>query len=136
MHQSPRLRVFTADEDVANAVQPHPHLPVLATSGIESTVKVGSGQLSFHLRMHARTPHGKVWAAFCGLAPAGGDIVLEDSSSCTSLRAASAATHSNPPAAPPMPLQLWSPEGEPTTGGNIGEAVRRNQERLKEGAPC
>lgn len=30
-----------ADEDVANAVQPHPHLPVLATSGIESTVKVG-----------------------------------------------------------------------------------------------
>lgn len=34
-------RVFTADEDVANAVQPHPHLPVLATSGIESTVKVG-----------------------------------------------------------------------------------------------
>jgi hypothetical protein len=29
-----------ADEDVANAVQPHPHLPVLATSGIESTVKV------------------------------------------------------------------------------------------------
>lgn len=61
------IRVFTADEDVANAVQPHPHLPVLATSGIESTVK------------------------------------------------------------------LWSPEGEPTTGGNIGEAVRRNQERLKEG---
>lgn len=31
-------------------------------------------------------------------------------------------------------MQLWSPEGEPTTGGNIGEAVRRNQERLKEGA--
>jgi hypothetical protein len=61
------IRVFTADEDVANAVQPHPHLPVLATSGIESTVK------------------------------------------------------------------LWSPEGEPTTGGSIGEVVRRNQERLKEG---
>lgn len=39
--------MFTADEDVANAVQPHPHLPVLATSGIESTVKVGSGHLAF-----------------------------------------------------------------------------------------
>ncbi len=33
------------------------------------------------------------------------------------------------------PKQVWSPEGEPTTGGNIGEVVRRNQERLKEGAP-
>lgn len=35
----PGCRVFMADEDVANAVQPHPHLPVLATSGIESTIK-------------------------------------------------------------------------------------------------
>ena len=33
-------RVLSADEDVANAVQAHPHLPVLATSGIENTVKV------------------------------------------------------------------------------------------------
>jgi hypothetical protein len=33
--------MLMADEDVANAVLPHPHLPVLATSGIESTVKVG-----------------------------------------------------------------------------------------------
>ena len=32
-------RVLSADEDVANAVQAHPHLPVLATSGIENTVK-------------------------------------------------------------------------------------------------
>ncbi|KAL4428996.1 hypothetical protein ABPG77_006035 [Micractinium sp. CCAP 211/92] len=61
------IRVFMADEDVANAVQPHPHLPVLATSGIESTIKV------------------------------------------------------------------WSPEGEPTTGGDVAEIIRRNQGRLKEG---
>ena len=37
----PVCSVIMADEDVANAVQPHPHLPVLATSGIESTIKVG-----------------------------------------------------------------------------------------------
>ena len=42
------LRALQADEDVANCVRPHPWLPVLATSGIESTVKVcrGCGELT------------------------------------------------------------------------------------------
>ena len=31
-----------ADEDVANCVAPHPSLPVLATSGIESAVRLWS----------------------------------------------------------------------------------------------
>lgn len=36
------LRVLEADEDVANCVQCHPTLPVLATSGIESVVRLWS----------------------------------------------------------------------------------------------
>jgi WD and tetratricopeptide repeat-containing protein 1 len=36
------VRVLQADADVANCVRPHPHLPVLATSGIESVVKLWS----------------------------------------------------------------------------------------------
>lgn len=32
--------VIGADDDVCNAVQPHPYLPLLATSGIESTVRL------------------------------------------------------------------------------------------------
>ncbi|KAK9827817.1 hypothetical protein WJX74_003555 [Apatococcus lobatus] len=36
------VRVIKADNDVANCVQCHPHLPVLATSGIESIVRVWS----------------------------------------------------------------------------------------------
>lgn len=35
-----QLRALQADEDVANCVQPHPTLPVLATSGIESVVRL------------------------------------------------------------------------------------------------
>ena len=35
-------RVMASDEDVANAVQCHPHLPVLAVSGIENTIKLWS----------------------------------------------------------------------------------------------
>jgi hypothetical protein len=38
-----------------------------------------------------------------------------------------------PPTTTPRFGQLWSPEGEPTTGGNLPEVIRRNQERLKEG---
>ncbi len=33
-------RVLQADDDVANCVQCHPHLPVLATSGIDHAIKV------------------------------------------------------------------------------------------------
>ncbi|KAK9836189.1 hypothetical protein WJX81_007802 [Elliptochloris bilobata] len=36
------VAALAADQDVVNAVQAHPHLPVLATSGIESTVKLWS----------------------------------------------------------------------------------------------
>ncbi|KAK9863498.1 hypothetical protein WJX84_002533 [Apatococcus fuscideae] len=36
------VRVIKADSDVANCVQCHPHLPVLATSGIESVVRLWS----------------------------------------------------------------------------------------------
>lgn len=34
------VKVLAADEDVANCVQPHPYLPVLATSGIDSVVRL------------------------------------------------------------------------------------------------
>ena len=34
------VRALEADEDVANCCAPHPHLPVLATSGIETVVKI------------------------------------------------------------------------------------------------
>lgn len=34
------VKVLAADEDVANCVQPHPHLPVLATSGIDTVVRL------------------------------------------------------------------------------------------------
>ena len=30
-------------------------------------------------------------------------------------------------------MQLWSPEGDPTPGGNIADVIRRNQERMKDG---
>lgn len=33
------VQALQADEDVANCVQPHPSLPVLATSGIESVIR-------------------------------------------------------------------------------------------------
>ena len=36
------VRVLEADEDVANCCCPHPSLPVLATSGIETCVKLWS----------------------------------------------------------------------------------------------
>ena len=35
-----QIRALQADEDVANCVQPHPSLPVLATSGIENVVRL------------------------------------------------------------------------------------------------
>eukprot|EP00887_Chlorella_sp_A99_P002411 scaffold10.g2411.t1 len=38
------VRVLEADEEVANCIAPHPCLPVLATSGIEHTIKVWSPQ--------------------------------------------------------------------------------------------
>lgn len=34
------VRVLEADDDVANCCCPHPHLPVLATSGIENVIKL------------------------------------------------------------------------------------------------
>ena len=34
------IAALQADEDVANCVAPHPSLPVLATSGIESVVRL------------------------------------------------------------------------------------------------
>lgn len=34
------ILALQADEDVANCVAPHPSLPVLATSGIESAVRL------------------------------------------------------------------------------------------------
>ena len=44
-HEPPmlRCRVLKADDDVANCVQCHPHLPVLATSGIDHAIKVRWG---------------------------------------------------------------------------------------------
>ena len=33
------MQVLQADEDVANCVKPHPSLPLLATSGIESVIR-------------------------------------------------------------------------------------------------
>lgn len=33
------VQVLQADEDVANCVQPHPSLPMLATSGIEPVIR-------------------------------------------------------------------------------------------------
>lgn len=33
------VQVLQADEDVANCVKPHPSLPLLATSGIESVIR-------------------------------------------------------------------------------------------------
>jgi len=33
------VQVLQADEDVANCVQPHPSLPILATSGIEPVIR-------------------------------------------------------------------------------------------------
>jgi len=35
-----QIQALKADEDVVNCVQPHPTLPVLATSGIESVVRL------------------------------------------------------------------------------------------------
>ena len=37
-----QIQVLKADEDVVNCVQPHPTLPLLATSGIESVVRLWS----------------------------------------------------------------------------------------------
>lgn len=34
------MAALRADDDVVNCVQPHPHLPVLATSGIESVIRL------------------------------------------------------------------------------------------------
>lgn len=34
------VRMIQADSDVVNCVQPHPMLPVVATSGIESVVRL------------------------------------------------------------------------------------------------
>lgn len=36
------IRTITADEDIVNCIQCHPSLPILATSGIESVVKIWS----------------------------------------------------------------------------------------------
>ena len=32
--------VFNADEDILNIVQPHPTLPIVATSGIEDVIRL------------------------------------------------------------------------------------------------
>lgn len=39
MLETTPCRVLDADADVANCVQPHPRLPVLATSGIEKVIR-------------------------------------------------------------------------------------------------
>ncbi|CAM9912127.1 unnamed protein product [Discosporangium mesarthrocarpum] len=36
------VRAVRADEDVLNCVQPHPNLPIIATSGMESVVRLWS----------------------------------------------------------------------------------------------
>jgi WD40 repeat protein len=36
------LRALVGDNDIVNCIRPHPHLPVLATSGIDSTIKLWS----------------------------------------------------------------------------------------------
>jgi len=36
------LRALVGDDDIVNCIRPHPHLPVLATSGIDSTIKLWS----------------------------------------------------------------------------------------------
>lgn len=111
-----------ADEDVANAVQAHPSLPVLATSGIESTVKVRAAP---GCRARRGTGRAERWPGL---------------STRRQLRLVGCPPGPGRPHAPvPLPCpypclkQLWSPEGEPTPGGDIAETVRRNQERLKEG---
>jgi hypothetical protein len=49
------VQVLQADEDVANCVKPHPSLPLLATSGIESVIRwvVRSPE---HAHQHAGRP--------------------------------------------------------------------------------
>ncbi|KAL8142533.1 hypothetical protein V2J09_015565 [Rumex salicifolius] len=34
------IRVMEADEDVVNCIEPHPHIPMLASSGIEHNIKI------------------------------------------------------------------------------------------------
>jgi WD40 repeat protein len=48
------IRLLDADEDVANCVQCHPTLPVLATSGIEHVVDVWSPQAADPYAEHVR----------------------------------------------------------------------------------
>jgi hypothetical protein len=48
-HAGAPVKVLAADEDVANCVQPHPHLPVLATSGIDSVVRLWAPTVSLSI---------------------------------------------------------------------------------------
>ncbi|CAH2076710.1 unnamed protein product [Thlaspi arvense] len=58
------LRVMEADRDVVNCIEPHPHVPVLASSGIESDIKVWTSKaaeratLPANIELRKRTPRG------------------------------------------------------------------------------
>jgi hypothetical protein len=55
------VQVLQADEDVANCVKPHPSLPLLATSGIESVIRCAARPLEL-AHQHAGWPvHGMAW---------------------------------------------------------------------------
>jgi WD repeat-containing protein 42A len=58
------IRVMEADRHVVNCIEPHPHIPVLASSGIESDIKVWTSKaaeratLPENIELRKRTPRG------------------------------------------------------------------------------
>ncbi|EOA16375.1 hypothetical protein CARUB_v10004525mg [Capsella rubella] len=58
------IRVMEADRHVVNCIEPHPHIPVLASSGIESDIKVWTSKaaeratLPENIEMRKRKPRG------------------------------------------------------------------------------
>jgi len=66
------VQMLHGDRDVVNCLEPHPHLPVLATSGIDSDVKVwaptreepeGGDKFAQRLERQAKTNHHSVRAS-------------------------------------------------------------------------
>ncbi|XP_010446973.1 PREDICTED: DDB1- and CUL4-associated factor 8-like isoform X2 [Camelina sativa] len=58
------IRVMEGDRDVVNCIEPHPHIPVLASSGIETDIKVWTSKaaeraiLPENIELRKRTPRG------------------------------------------------------------------------------
>jgi hypothetical protein len=121
------VQVLQADEDVANCVKPHPSLPLLATSGIESVIRCVTQATRCGCKPGA-WPHEGAWhrvvdhvtmVCLCGMLTCTALLIVAVVSLqhwCQEL----------------LLCRLWSP-GDVLVEQDMDQLVHDNQDRMQEG---